>query len=157
MSCSIRDPSPRDFSIMTLWPTVLSRDVAVKFLLHIALAPWAPLSRIDNSLFTAVTKWSSSSKKTLLSQSVRLPNMLYWLPDIKVAQFSFEEDVNSKCHFQIISHVQWWTKKCHPFLHSTYQECKIFARIGDDPCYYHWNEIYAGVYVFLVIYYSWKT
>ena len=50
-----------------------------------------------------------------------------------------------KCHFQIISHVQWWTKKFHPFLHSTYQECMIFARIGDGPCYYHWNEIYAGV------------
>ena len=27
----------------------------------------------------------------------------------------------------------------------TYQECMIFARIGHGPCYYHWNEIYAGV------------
>ena len=22
----------------------------------------------------------------------------------------------------------------------------IFARIGHGPCYYHWNEIFAGVY-----------
>ena len=33
----------------------------------------------------------------------------------------------------------------YPFLHSTYQECMIFARIGDGPCYYYLNEIYAGV------------
>ena len=50
-----------------------------------------------------------------------------------------------KCYFQIISHVQWWTKKFHPILHSTHQECMVFARIGDGPCHYHWNEIYAGV------------
>jgi hypothetical protein len=55
---------------------------------------------------------------------------------------------SKKCHFQIISDVQWWTKKFHPFLHSTYQECMIFARIGDGPCYYLWNEICAGVPTF---------
>ena len=36
-------------------------------------------------------------------------------------------------------------KKYYLFLHSTYQECMIFAKIGDGPCYYHWSEIYAGV------------
>ena len=24
--------------------------------------------------------------------------------------------------------------------------CMIFARIGHGPCYYYWNEIFAGVY-----------
>ena len=32
-----------------------------------------------------------------------------------------------------------------PFLHSAYQECMNFAKIGDGPCHYHWNEICAGV------------
>ena len=36
-------------------------------------------------------------------------------------------------------------KKNHPFLHSTYQEWMIFARIGDGSCYYLWNEICTGV------------
>ena len=48
-----------------------------------------PLSRIDTFLSTAVTKCRNSYKKTLLT------HLSYWLPDIKVAQFSFEEDVNS--------------------------------------------------------------
>ena len=52
-------------------------------------------------------------------------NLSYWLPDIKVAQFSFEENFPKKCHFQIISDVQWWTKKFHPFLDSTYQESGV--------------------------------
>ena len=42
-----------------------------------------------------------------------------------------------KCHFQIISDVQWWTKKFHPFLDSTYQNCMIFAKMGDGPCNYY--------------------
>ena len=38
-------------------------------------------------------------------------------------------------------------KKFQPmhFSDSTHQECMIFARIGHDSCYYHWNEIFAGV------------
>ena len=32
------------------------------------------------------------------------------------------------------------------FSDSTHQECMIFARIGHGPCYYHWNDIFAGVY-----------
>ena len=31
------------------------------------------------------------------------------------------------------------------FSDSTHQECMIFARIGHGPCYYHWDEIFAGV------------
>jgi hypothetical protein len=90
--------------------------------------------------------------KQQLQQKLCWVNLSYWLPDIQVEQLSFEEDVNSnltifpkKCHIQIISHVQWWTKTFHQFLDSTDQECIIFAKIGDGPCYYHWNEIFAGV------------
>ena len=72
-------------------------------------------------------------------------NLSYLLPDIEVAQFSLERNFSKKCCFQIISDVQWWTKKNHPFLHSTYQEWRSFVRIGDGPCYYLWNKIYAGV------------
>ena len=72
-------------------------------------------------------------------------NLSYLLPDIKVAQFYFEEDFPKKCHFEINSDVLWWTKIFHPFLDYAYQECMIFARIGDGPCYYHWKEICAGV------------
>ena len=31
------------------------------------------------------------------------------------------------------------------FSDSTHQEYVIVARIGHGPCYYHWNEIFAGV------------
>ena len=37
--------------------------------------------------------------------------------------------------------------KFQPIFHSTHQECMIFARIGHGPCYYHWNEIFAGVHM----------
>ena len=33
------------------------------------------------------------------------------------------------------------------FSDSTHQECMIFARIGNGPCYHHWTEIFAGVIV----------
>ena len=59
---------------------------------------------------------------------------------------------SKKCHFQIISDVQWWTKKFHPFLHSTHQECMFFAKIENGPCYYLWNEICAGV---VSVFYDW--
>ena len=102
-----------------------------------------PLSSIDIFLSTAVTKCRNSYKKTLLTQSVIL------ITRYKSGTILCWDDIcqifSKKCHFQIISDVQWWTKKFHPFLHSTYQECMIFARIGDGPCYYSWNEICAGV------------
>ena len=43
-----------------------------------------PLSSIDIFLSTAVAKWNNSYKKLCWL------NLSYWLPDIKVAQFSFE-------------------------------------------------------------------
>ena len=45
----------------------------------------------------------------------------------------------------IFSDVQWWKQISTHFSDSTHQECMIFARIGHGPCYYHWNEIFAGV------------
>ena len=100
----------------------------------------SPLSSIDTFLPTAVAKSSKAASRKLC-----WINLSYWLPDIKVAQFYFERNFSKKCHFQIISDVQWWTKKFHPFLDSTYQEWMIFAKIGDGSCYYLWNEICAGV------------
>ena len=46
----------------------------------------------------------------------------------------------------IFSDVQWWKQISAHFSDSTHQECIIFARIGHGPCYYHWNEIFAGVH-----------
>ena len=45
----------------------------------------------------------------------------------------------------IFSDVQWWKQISTHFSDSTHQECMIFARIGHGPCYYHCNEIFAGV------------
>ena len=36
-------------------------------------------------------------------------------------------------------------KKSTHFSDWTHQECMIFAEIGHGSCYYHWNEIFAGV------------
>ena len=45
-------------------------------------------------------------------------NLSYWLQDLKVEQLShIWKNLPKKCHFQIISYVQWWTKKFHPVLH----------------------------------------
>ena len=52
---------------------------------------------------------------------------------------------SQKSHFQVISDVQWWKQISTHFSDSTHQECMIFARIGNGPCYCHWNEICAGV------------
>ena len=38
-------------------------------------------------------------------------NLSYWLPDLKV---DIWQNLLKKCHFQIISHVQWWTKIFFP-------------------------------------------
>ena len=68
---------------------------------------------------------------------------------MKVAQFSFGMILvnffpkNATFKLSLMSNDE--QKKNHPFLNSTYQECMIFARIGDGPCYYHWNEICTGV------------
>ena len=43
-------------------------------------------------------------------------------------------------------------KKSTHFSDSTHQECMIFARIGHGSCYYHWNEIFAGVSLFVWIF-----
>ena len=45
----------------------------------------------------------------------------------------------------IFSDVQWWKQISTHFSDSTHQECMIFARIGNGPCYHHWTEIFAGV------------
>ena len=45
----------------------------------------------------------------------------------------------------IFSDVQWWKKKSTHFSDSTHQECMVFARIVHGPCYYQWNDIFAGV------------
>ena len=45
----------------------------------------------------------------------------------------------------IFSDVQWWKNFSTHFSDSTHQECMVFARIGHGSCYYHWNEIFAGV------------
>ena len=86
-----------------------------------------PLSSIDIFLSTAVTKWSNSYKKTLLTQSVIL------ITRYKSGTILFWDDTcqifSKKCHFQIISDVQWWTKKFHPFLHSTYQEWRFLLKL----------------------------
>ena len=49
----------------------------------------------------------------------------------------------------IFSNVQWWKQISTHFSDSTHQECTIFARIGHGSCYYHWNEIFAGVSTFV--------
>ena len=82
-----------------------------------------------------ITVWGTGSV-------INWVNLSCWLPDLKV---DIWQNLPKKCHFQIISHVQWWTKFFYPFLHSTHQECMIFARIGTGSCYYHWHEICAGV------------
>ena len=51
----------------------------------------------------------------------------------------------------IFSDVQWWKQISTHFSDSTHQECMIFARIGHGPCYYHLNEIFAGVTALFVI------
>ena len=116
------------------------RPVCEFFVADCTCSLCSPLSSIDTFLPTAVAKSSKAASRKLC-----WINLSYWLPDIKVAQFYFERNFSKKCHFQIISDVQWWTKKFHPFLHSTYQEWMIFARIGDGSCYYLWNEICTGV------------
>ena len=116
------------------------RPVCEFFVADCTCSLCSPLSSIDTFLPTAVAKSSKAASRKLC-----WINLSYWLPDIKVAQFYFERNFSKKCHFQIISDVQWWTKKFHPFLDSTYQEWMIFAKIGDGSCYYLWNEICAGV------------
>ena len=126
---------------------MLRWDVPVKFLLHIALAPWACLS-VELTLLSLLLLLSEAAA----SRKLCWVNLSYWLPDIKVAQFSFEEDVNSyltKFSKQMpLSNYLWcpmMNKKNHLFLYSTYQDCMIFAKIGDGSCWYLWNEICAGV------------
>ena len=87
-----------------------------------------------------ITVWGTGSV-------INWVNLSCWLPDLKV---DIWQNLPKKCHFQIISHVQWWTN-FFPFLHSAYQECMNFAKIGDGPCYYHWNEICAGVDMPLIL------
>ena len=40
-------------------------------------------------------------------------------------------------HFQIIFDGQWWKQISTHFSDSRYQECIIFAKIGDGPCNYY--------------------
>ena len=57
----------------------------------------------------------------------------------------FKSAILAKMKKGIFSDVQWWKKISTHFSDSKHQECMIFARIGHGPCYYHWNEILAGV------------
>ena len=113
---------------------------AVKFLLQTVLAPCAFLS-VVLILFSLLVLLSeaAASRKTLMSQSAIL------ITRYKNGTIIFWEEFFKKCHLQIISLGQWWTKKNHPFLESTYQNCMIFAKIGDGPCNYYQNEVWAGV------------
>ena len=117
----------------------------LKSLLQTALAPWASLS-VELIFFSPLLLLS----KTVSSRKLCWAHLWYLLPDIKVdrkcSNSLLRTNFSQKCHFQIISHGQWWTKKFHPFLDSTYQEWMIFAKIGDGSCYYLWNEICAGAY-----------
>ena len=122
---------------------MLSWDLPVKFLLQTALAPWACLS-VVLIYFSLLLLLSATRKLCWLNLSLQILITRYKSGTIlswnDICQF-----FSKKCHFQIISDVQWWTKKFHPFLDSTYQEWMIFAKIGDGSCYYLWNEICAGV------------
>ena len=108
----------------------------LKSLLQTALAPWASLS-VELIFFSPLLLLS----KTVSSRKLCWAHLWYLLPDIKVdrkwSNSLLRTFFSQKCHFQIISHGQWWTKKFHPFLDSTYQEWMIFARIGDGPCNYY--------------------
>ena len=108
----------------------------LKSLLQTALAPWASLS-VELIFFSPLLLLS----KTVSSRKLCWAHLWYLLPDIKVdrkwSNSLLRTIFSQKCHFQIISHGQWWTKKFHPFLDSTYQEWMIFARIGDGPCNYY--------------------
>ena len=120
---------------------MLSWDLPEKFLLETALAPWACLSVVFIS--TAVTKWSNSYKKTLMTQSVILitryksGTILFW--DYACQIFSKKMPLSNYLWCPMMN------KKNHLFLYSTYQDCMIFAKIGDGSCWYLWNEICAGV------------
>ena len=48
-------------------------------------------------------------------------------------------------HFQIIFDGQWWKQISTHFSDSRHQECIIFAKIGDGPCNYYYNEVWASV------------
>ena len=102
----------------------------------ITLAPWASLS-VELIFFSPLLLLS----KTVSSRKLCWAHLWYWLPNIKVdrkwSNSLLRTIFSQKCHFRIISHGQWWIKKFHPFLDSTYQDCMIFARIGDGPCNYY--------------------
>ena len=51
-------------------------------------------------------KQSKNSSGNYLCLGHRQCNELSWLLDLKV---DFWQNLPKKCHFQIISHVQWWT------------------------------------------------
>ena len=116
----------------------------LKSLLQTALAPWASLS-VELIFFSPLLLLS----KTVSSRKLCWAHLWYLLPDIKVdrkwSNSLLRTIFSQKCHFQIISHGQWWTKKFHPFFDSTDQECMIFVRIGDGPCNCYYNEVCAGV------------
>ena len=59
-----------------------------------------------------ITVWGTGSV-------INWVNLSCWLPDLKV---DIWQNLPKKCHFQIISHVQWWTNFFFLFLHSAYQE-----------------------------------
>ena len=76
-------------------------------------------------------------------------NQSYWLPGTKVEQFScqliFDKIFPKNATFKLLAMSNDELNFFYPFLHSTHQECMIFARIGTGSCYYHWHEICAGV------------
>ena len=90
---------------------------------------------------------TANSTETLLSQSVilitRLKSgvILLWGRCKLIFDKIFPKNATFK--FSL-------SQKFHPFLHSTHQEYMIFAKIGDGPCYYHWNEDCTGVWGLLL-------
>ena len=106
------------------------------------------LTLVSTALPRLLLSETATSTKTLLSQSVIL--ITRYKSGAILLSTHIWQNFPKKCHFHIISEVQWWTKKFHPFLDSTYQKWMIFAKIGDGPCYYHWNEDCAGVWGLLL-------
>ena len=112
--------------------------------LHLLLGQWACLS-VVLIYFSLLLLLSATRKLCWLNLSLQILITRYKSGTI-LSWNDICQIFSKKCHFQIISDVQWWTKKFHPFLDSTYQEWMVFAKIGDDSCYYLWNEICAGVF-----------
>ena len=83
------------------------------------------------------------------SQNLSLFRQLFFITCPRVCQI--QDLCRKKYKKRIFSEVQWWKNFSTHFSDSTHQECMIFARIGNGPCYHHWTEIFAGVKDILLV------